>query len=426
MNATTLAVGVCAVALLLLPSTSYAQSNEPEPAVAGPYTNDVVYVSVTGSNTPPFDTWAKAATNLSMEVISNSAPWGTILIGDGTFYLPEQIVVEHDLAIRSVRSWHHTTLFAAPGTRCMRVFATNCLVEGLTFRGGIAPYPDDYGAGIRIAGGMVRGCRFIENNSAQTGGGLLATDGAYILNCLMISNTASEGAGIAASNSVVRNCVMAYNGAGGFGGGAYLRNASSLINCTVVYNVATNGGGGVLFEVNNTYIRNSIVYHNESGLGSNYYYFGDEANFEYSCMSPSPTNSQDLIDAEPSFLDAPAGDFRLAIDSPCIDTGVNTDIAESDSDLGGRARLFNERVDMGAYEVVIEPASLAVTGNVVHMAWNVVPEALLQLQQSDDLVNPSGWTNVGNVITALQDTVLIDPPRSNANGRTYRLIWLRP
>jgi hypothetical protein len=70
-----------------------------------------------------------------------------------------------------------------------------------------------------------------------------------------------------------------------------------------------------------------------------------------------------VIDEDPLFVDAVAGDFRLSAGSPCIDAGHNwASAALSAVDLGGRARFTDDPatpdagcgspvvVDMGAYE----------------------------------------------------------------------------
>jgi len=48
-------------------------------------------------------------------------------------------------------------------------------------------------------------------------------------------------------------------------------------------------------------------------------------------------------------VNAENGDFRLRLESPCIDAGVNTHVV-GDVDLIGSPRIHNNRVDMGAYE----------------------------------------------------------------------------
>jgi len=61
------------------------------------------------------------------------------------------------------------------------------------------------------------------------------------------------------------------------------------------------------------------------------------------------------ISAEPLFLDAAAGDFRLDVKSPCVNTGTNQVWMIGAFDLAGAPRIQNEIVDMGAYETFIPP-----------------------------------------------------------------------
>ena len=51
----------------------------------------------------------------------------------------------------------------------------------------------------------------------------------------------------------------------------------------------------------------------------------------------------------PGFVDAVNGDYRLAVGSPCVDAGNNSNVT-SDTDLAGNARIANGTVDIGCYE----------------------------------------------------------------------------
>ena len=61
---------------------------------------------------------------------------------------------------------------------------------------------------------------------------------------------------------------------------------------------------------------------------------------------------EDNIDADPLFVDPENHDFRLSEDSPCRDAGwlgTPQEVLEG-LDLGGSARLVNQRIDIGPYE----------------------------------------------------------------------------
>ncbi|MEI6395099.1 MAG: choice-of-anchor Q domain-containing protein, partial [Verrucomicrobiota bacterium] len=251
-----------------------------------------------------------------------------------------------------------------------------------------------------INGGAVSG-----NYAAACGGGTYAS---YNYNCLIQSNTASAGGGCYGSsvdaNCVSSNCVIADNRAtNGYGGGSCftktynsmvvnnytsgqgggqfdneMRNclvisntsaqygggyvkggggAGGLNNCTFAYNFASTNGGGIYFN-GALMITNCIIVNNSVGIPTNFanVYYGYagtpptyKSNLFYSC-STGVSDCVGSTTADPMFLNAAAGDFRLASDSPGIDTGINIASMTNGVDLGGAPRLQGPAMDMGAYE----------------------------------------------------------------------------
>ena len=68
---------------------------------------------------------------------------------------------------------------------------------------------------------------------------------------------------------------------------------------------------------------------------------------------------ENIIDADPLFVDPNNLDFSLQSDSPAIDIGDNTTIENlsavgNNTDLAGNPRITNETVDLGAYEFLTE------------------------------------------------------------------------
>ncbi|HET7925138.1 MAG TPA: choice-of-anchor Q domain-containing protein, partial [Rhodanobacteraceae bacterium] len=68
--------------------------------------------------------------------------------------------------------------------------------------------------------------------------------------------------------------------------------------------------------------------------------------------SGTPRSEAGTIDADPRFVDAPNGNYRLAADSPLIDAGTDTPAGgAAEFDLDGVTRIEGAHIDIGAYEV---------------------------------------------------------------------------
>ena len=209
-----------------------------------------------------------------------------------------------------------------------------------------------WGSGCHL--GTLNNCTLIRNWNADFGGG---SHSANLNNCTLISNTALYGGG--AHDSTLSNCALTgnsaiYNGGGAnrgtlnncmlannsasFGGGSC---SGTLHNCTLTGNSASTNGGGSLSGM----LNNCIVYYNTAAvLHPNY----DGSALNHSCTTPDPGGTGNITN-DPQFVDAPAGNYRLSTDSPCIDRGANF-YAQGATDLDGNPRIMNGGVDMGAYE----------------------------------------------------------------------------
>ncbi len=62
-----------------------------------------------------------------------------------------------------------------------------------------------------------------------------------------------------------------------------------------------------------------------------------------------PAASRLSSTSPPLFVGRENDDYRLAVESPCIDSGVNVYVTSA-SDLDGNPRISNNIIDMGAYE----------------------------------------------------------------------------
>jgi len=213
------------------------------------------------------------------------------------------------------------------------VTLTNCSLD--------SNWADETGGGIYSdwATWRVERCRFIQNTALLLGGG-----GIYSLN--------SDG--VAASTAFLGNWTM------GAGGAAYATGGGSDIivdNCTIVANSADLVGGAFYASLlAGPTISSSIVWGNSPD--EIYAPSADPVALYSDIMGGWPGEGN--IDADPFFVD-PVGedgiagtaddDLRLEVGSPCINAGdPEIILTPGEADLDGHARVFCDRVDMGAYE----------------------------------------------------------------------------
>jgi len=181
-------------------------------------------------------------------------------------------------------------------------------------------------------------------------------------NCKLNGNSGTQGGG--ASNSTLNNCELSGNSATDSGGGA---TECILNNCTLTGNSAGRDGGGVGFVsfAKGNSMNNCIVYFNSAPLAQDYH--PCPANhLNYCCTTPMPTNGIGNITNAPMFVDYAEGDLRPQYNSPCINAGNNSYLADlgftNYFDLGGNPRIVSGTVDIGAYE-------FQGTGSTISYAW---------------------------------------------------------
>jgi hypothetical protein len=141
----------------------------------------------------------------------------------------------------------------------------------------------------------------------------------------------------------------------------YFWQSGTLDNCTVAGNTATNQAGGVYCYEGGTNL-NSIFYLNTTNGVANNWTTNAGGAFQYCCTTPNPGGTGNLT-SNPLFVNAAAGNYQLASNSPCVNVGNNA-YAQGVTDLAGNPRIIGGVVDLGAYE-----NTNGATTNGIPWAW---------------------------------------------------------
>jgi len=263
---------------------------------------------------------------------------------------------------------------------------SNCIVAGLTIRNG---HTGDKGGAVYCynAGPAVVNCVMVGNSAGLHGGALFCQLSDIIVSgCTITGNCAViDGGGVECwlGRPLFLNCVISNNQAGnGYGGGVDCYNDGNvtLSNCTVVKNYASVGAGALFcLSCTDISIEDSIIWANESGLGSQIALSSDSSNqvaISYCDLqggqSAVHAPSGGLVwgagnvDTDPCFASFdPEGDpnlWELHLKS-CFgrwnpsgqvwvhdsNTSACIDAANPDSDWSGEPWPNGKRVNMGAY-----------------------------------------------------------------------------
>ena len=257
--------------------------------------------------------------------------------------------------------------------------------------------------------------------SGNLGGGMGNVNSSPTLTHVTISgNSGNMGGGMGNINSspTLTNVTISGNFSSNMGGGMYNMSSSpTLTNVTISGNFSSNIGGGMYNGSGSPKVYNSIIFGNHAQYSNDNVYndSGNSSEYSYSLIEGSGgSSSWDIlfgtdggynIDADPLFVDPKAasstpttdGDYSLQMSSPAINAGDNDlyltarDIEDfiGETDLAGNPRLYDEIIDMGAYEFQTAISFVPVT-NITNVPTTAT--ATLPLTLTGTVV-PSNATN---------------------------------
>jgi len=220
----------------------------------------------------------------------------------------------------------------------------------------------------------------IESNTAPSGGGAYFTRGdSLVANSWFSSNRAITnrtywnilnvivGGGLNMSSPLgtVRNSLFCDNYSMGYGGAiaTYCSSWLDVQNCTIVSNRGDpnySGPGTALARRNGgVTVCNTIIYSNQYkevhiASAANVFFTNcclTTTNIWLSSTVTNPAGSGNITNA-PLFVNPGLFNYRLQVNSPCINTGLNQPWMEGALDLDRHSRRdrFSGMVDMGCYE----------------------------------------------------------------------------
>ena len=197
-------------------------------------------------------------------------------------------------------------------------------------------------------------CTISSNRSDDIGGGIFIGENSIVQQCLIKDNSAYTGGGARCNTAgKVENSLFIGNQADNSGGGLFIERGS-ILNCTISDNSAPTCGG--IYFRKGADIINTIAYYNNNDNWFLHTLLTNSPTWNNCCTTPAPSNGIDNITDAPLFVDAPSGDYRIIISSPCTDTGTNI-ILTTNKDLNGNHRPMDGNadgtsiLDIGCYEV---------------------------------------------------------------------------
>ena len=258
---------------------------------------------------------------------------------------------------------------------------SHCIIKGNKIFA--SAYGGQSAAAIYCVGnGTITNCLISENYNLYSAacliGGIDSVNSCVMQGCIVSNNTAFYTVYLSSDNYPVNPRIIGSVICNNSGRGVCLGNCGSLVrNCLVVKNnhygieiatvwggrvenctVANNPYAGIFVDYSITqtqpyYVLNTIIFYNGTG-GTNNISVNVNVPYTNCCTYPSPDlGVNNIVVTNPVlFVSTNNSNYRLTVNSPCVNAGTNQTWMTNFYDLDGGMRVRYGKVDMGAYEYI--------------------------------------------------------------------------
>jgi predicted outer membrane repeat protein len=363
------------------------------------YHSNIIYVDSRATGTNNGYSWGNAFNDLQ-DALQIAVDGDTIWVARGTycpdrktgnrdssFVIPDGVVVlggfRGNETSSSSRNWNDNvtalsgeignTADVADNSNTICYLRSGSRIDGFQIT---KAYGTDYGAVVLFYStqSSIANCTFYKNHSSRSGGAVSSLYGNYVTieSSFFIENSADSssaqycpagGIGISLSDSfTIKNSVFYHNTTNGDAiGGAVAAYRSNVILVNTTFYRPSESAPILSADESEILCQNSIIQAAQVTIDTMIYLYNSLLRIDNSVVqggsygitasgTSSINSASTIFDFDPLFTDAEHGDLTLSFSSPCIDRGVTVDTAGWSRDVDGKLRVYNNEIDLGAYE----------------------------------------------------------------------------
>ncbi|NCC53301.1 MAG: hypothetical protein EOM20_19105 [Spartobacteria bacterium] len=270
----------------------------------------------------PYTNWATAATNIQ-DAVDACSGYDSVRVTDGVYRLTSTLMLTTEyVSVRSMNGPAYTVIDGQGACRCAYIDA-NASIRGFTIKNG-GGVTQGGGAYLNDFAAWLINCIIVSNAATEQGGGVYLNQHGTLDGCIVAHNHAGiQGGGVRLHlGGTLQGCVIHDNACDQYGGGVFAYRGGTLQNVTIADNTALTAGGGLRNDTSEggASVRNTILYYNAP---DNYSGAAPKI-FTNCCLEPGGaayTGSGNIGDA-PLFLGRELGNYRLSSLSPCVQAGA--------------------------------------------------------------------------------------------------------